>query len=256
MTGQPWIGRSVLITGGTGRIGRVLVEAFLNAGYAVVATGRDPDRLHSLDQAGAGRPLTVFAADLAGEDAPRHLADTLAMAGHFPDVFVHAMRDPRHLAVDAAGRPDRAAWLGEYTQSVVVPWELTMALIDLPQSRLDSVVLMSSIYGIVANVPALYGDDNAVRLRPHYGTAKAATIHLTRHMAVALAPRVRVNCVSYGGVAGEESVELRERYARLCPQGRMLKPEEVSSACLFLAAREASGVTGHNAVVDGGWSIW
>ena len=91
----------------------------------------------------------------------------------------------------------------------------------------------------------------------NYGVTKAALIHLTKELAVRLAPRgISVNAVSYGGVEGRVDGGFRERYGRLCPTGRMLDDSQVFGAVKFLCSSDSSGMTGHNLIVDGGWTIW
>jgi len=110
------------------------------------------------------------------------------------------------------------------------------------------------MYGVVAPTPALY-DDFTGESAPHYGTGKAALVHLAKELAVRLAPHVRVNAVSYGGVTGRADAAFEARYAQLAPLGRMLDEGDIAGPVLFLASAAAGGVTGHNLVVDGGWSL-
>mgnify|MGYP003739618353 FL=1 len=127
-----------------------------------------------------------------------------------------------------------------------------MALTNLPDSRLSSIVNISSMYGIVAPNPLLY-DDGLKNSPVHYGVCKAALIHLTKELAVRLAPRnIRVNAISFGGVEGRVDEAFKSRYARLCPLGKMLTEEDLGGSVEFLASEQSRGITGHNLVVDGG----
>jgi hypothetical protein len=146
--------------------------------------------------------------------------------------------------------------MNEFQLSVVVAYELTMGLLAEETAVLENVINISSIYGIVASNQHLYLEPKK-QTPIHYGVCKAAMIHLTKELAVRLAPDyIRVNAISYGGIEGRVSGDFLERYAALCPQGRMLTSEDIAEPALFLASVGASGVTGHNLVVDGGWSVW
>jgi NAD(P)-dependent dehydrogenase (short-subunit alcohol dehydrogenase family) len=190
------------------------------------------------------------------EDAAQQVLKALRAVEMMPDVLVNNARDVSHLSPDANGRMSRAHWLGELSLAVLLPYDLSIALTHEPGSPLRRVINVGSIYGTVAPNMTLY--DNPDRESPiNYGVAKAALVQLTRELAVRLAPRgVAVNAVSFGGVRGRAGAEFMERYARLSPSGRMLEEDEVFGAVRFLASDDASGITGHNLMVDGGWTAW
>jgi NAD(P)-dependent dehydrogenase (short-subunit alcohol dehydrogenase family) len=108
----------------------------------------------------------------------------------------------------------------------------------------------------VAANPGLY--ENPASQSPlHYGVAKAALAHLTRELAVRLAPAgIQVNCIAFGGVEGRVDAEFRQRYAKLCPLGRMLNEGEVAGPVDMLLSDHFTAMTGHVLAVDGGWTIW
>jgi NAD(P)-dependent dehydrogenase (short-subunit alcohol dehydrogenase family) len=235
-------GDVVVVTGGTGLVGAELSRAFREAGYRVVVVSR---RATGDDAV----PL-----DLAAPGAAATLARELEARAAVPHVLVNAARDVAHLGLD--GEPvSRDDWLASYALDVVAPYELSVALARAPGSLLRAVVNVGSMYGVVAPNPALY-EDFARDSAPHYGVGKAALAHLTKELAVRLGPRVRVNAVSYGGVHGRADAEFERRYARLCVLGRMLDAAEIGGPAVFLASVGASGVTGQNLVVDGGWTVW
>lgn len=243
----------IVITGGTGKIGGVLVRHFIAAGHTVVATARDTARLEPL-RAELGERMLGVALDLCDPECGRQLAAALDGLGLRPDGLVNNARNPAFLRLAEDGTVPRENFLGELTVDVVAPYELTMALATQPDSRLCSVVNIGSMYGVTAANLGLYDNPNHSAL--HYSVAKAALIHLTRELAVRLAPAIRVNCVSFGGVEGRVPPAFLERYARLCPQGRMLGDADLTGPVDFLLSPAASGVTGHNLSADGGWTVW
>ena len=79
---------------------------------------------------------------------------------------------------------------------------------------------------------------------------------LTRYLATVLAPSVRVNAVSPGGVWRGQPEVFLNRYKQKTPMGRMAVEEDLKGAVGFLASDLSRYVTGQNLVVDGGWTAW
>jgi meso-butanediol dehydrogenase / (S,S)-butanediol dehydrogenase / diacetyl reductase len=121
----------------------------------------------------------------------------------------------------------------------------------LPHMRDDgSIVNLSSITGITG-----------LRERAAYSASKGAIAALTRNMALDYAPRgIRVNCVCPGFVrtpmtdALTRDPEANRRLTSVHPLGRLGEPADIANAILFLVSDEASWITGHLLVVDGGFS--
>lgn len=249
---------TILITGGTGRIGVCLTKHFLKRLWTVVITSRrDLAPRQISDMFGPASPgrFHLCRVDLETESAAAIVVEYLDRHNLRPQALVNNARNLDHLKLDDRGRPSRAGWLGEYTLDVVAAYELSMALTEQPGSKLETIVNISSMNGVV--VPTLQLYDDAPRQSPlHYGVAKAALIHLSKELAVRLADRhIRVNTISYGGVEGRVNEEFKKRYAQFCPLGRMLVDDDLAGPVEFLATPASSGVTGHNLVVDGGWTI-
>ena len=135
-----------------------------------------------------------------------------------------------------------------------------------------SIILLASIYGLVgndqriyqgANLAEVYGGaekEHATRIYAHsgYAAAKGAVISLTRFLAAYWGELgIRVNCISPGGVAHpKENEEFVKHYSTRVPLGRKAGMDEISAAVVYLASDASSYVTGHNLVIDGGWTAW
>ena len=126
------------------------------------------------------------------------------------------------------------------------------------------IVFVGSVLGALGVDPLLYKTADAPEgvSAVHYHAAKGAIAATARALACALAPSgVTVNVVSPGmidteGVAALLPNEIRLRIEARTPSGRLGTPEEVAAATVFLVSPQASFITGHDLVVDGGWSAW
>jgi NAD(P)-dependent dehydrogenase (short-subunit alcohol dehydrogenase family) len=250
--------RTILITGGGGKFGRLLVSHFLGAGDRVIATCRtEASRSHLLAaHESHGEGLLAIQSDLTAPDAAKGLVERLYQQGIQPDCLVNNARSLNFLGIEPDGSVTRENFVNEFLMDVVVPYELTMALALQDNTRLRRVVNIGSMYGTVAANPNLYTDP-VCQSPLHYGVAKAALVHLTKELAVRLSRNgIQVNCAAFGGVEGRVDEAFKQRYAQLCPMGRMLGESEIVGPVDMLLSEKCSGVTGHVFAVDGGWSIW
>src|SRR3970282_2624267 len=86
--------------------------------------------------------------------------------------------------------------------------------------------------------------------------SKGGLLQLGRQLATLLAPRVRVNAISPGGIWRNQPDAFHQRYVSRTPLGRMAVEEDVKGAVAYLASDLSAYVTGQNLVVDGGWTAW
>ncbi|QED49194.1 SDR family oxidoreductase [Cytobacillus dafuensis] len=251
--------KTLLITGGTGKVGKQFVKFFLSQQCKVVITSRSNlNVLEFLEQLDKKEYLDSFhfiQVDLEDKSAANVIIKWCEQNETWPDVLINNARNIDYLKMENGYVPYEN-WHGEFNLDVIVPYNLTMKFISHTQSILKNVINISSMYGIVPPNPSLYEDFHN-QSPIHYGVAKAALIHLTKELSVRLSDRkIQVNTISFGGVEGRVNEDFKKKYGRLCPMGRMLKEEEVIGAVQFLASDYSAGITGHNLVVDGGWSVW
>ena len=252
------MGKTILLTGGTGKFGRVLARYFISRGWEVVITSRDEGALDSLrrELSNENNGCHSIALDLQVEGAPEKLLADLTERGLVISHLINNARSISTLEVGESGVTDRNTFLGEFELDVIVPYELTLALAQSSFHQLMSVVNIGSQYGLVVPNPALY--EGSLKESPiQYGVSKAGVHQLTKELAVRLAPQnIRVNCVAFGGVEGRVNQAFVDRYAELTPSRRMLYESEIPGPIEFLLSESSTAINGHVMVADGGWSLW
>jgi NAD(P)-dependent dehydrogenase (short-subunit alcohol dehydrogenase family) len=124
-----------------------------------------------------------------------------------------------------------------------------------------SIIQTSSIYGIMGPDQRIYdGSDylgHQINTPAVYSTSKAAVIGLTKYLATYWANKgIRVNTLTPGGVESGQNDQFKHNYSLRVPLGRMASTDEMVGALIFLASDASSYITGQNIVIDGGLSAW
>lgn len=263
-------GRTAIVTGAAGLLGRHHVGALAEAGATVIAVDRDArmidDFVHSLDL--ADEAIIPAAADVTTREslvAVRDLA--LAVTGRIDILVSSAAIDDK---VEGATAGGEAAGLEHY------PVDAWRRMIDvnvtgvflaaqvfgshMAQAGSGSIVNIASTYGLVAPDPAMYVRPDGSRpfvKSPAYPASKGAVIGLTRYLAAYWGEAgVRVNSLAPGGVENGQEEFFVRNYARRTPLGRMAAPGDYRGAIVFLASDASRYMTGATLVVDGGFTAW
>lgn len=252
-------GRKALISGGTGFIGRSVAETLIELGARVAILDLD---LQVGEQVAAqlGNGSIPLACDLRDEKATRNTVCHAIDQMDGLDILVHCAA--------FVGTTEVLGWAAPFEEQSVSAWEmglqvnLTSAFVmaqeartTLASSKHGSMILFSSIYGLVGPDMGLYSDTKMAN-PAGYNASKGGILQLTRYLATVLAPDIRVNAISPGGVFRNQPEIFKNKYELRTPLKRMATEEDLKGAVAYLASDMSGYVTGHNLVVDGGWTAW
>lgn len=118
------------------------------------------------------------------------------------------------------------------------------------------IINMGSVYGILGPDFSIYEGTN-LTMPAEYSAIKGGIINFTRYLATYLGKyNINVNCISPGGVFNNQPEEFINRYSSKTPLGRLAQPEDIVGGVIYLLSDMSDYITGHNLVIDGGWSAW
>jgi NAD(P)-dependent dehydrogenase (short-subunit alcohol dehydrogenase family) len=242
MDGMSLKGKTALVSGGSRGIGHAAAQCLADHGANVVLTARKQDDADKAAETVCG--AVGFAAHAGDEDAARRCVDfTLERFGSL-NVLVN------NAATNAAYGPLVDQHYDAFRKTIDLNlWAPIM------WSSLAAKAWMRQYGGVIVNTASLGGFITEPNLGV-YNASKAALIHVTKQIAVELAPTVRVNAVAPGVVRTKLSEVLwREHEQSLnnsLPLGRIGEPEDIGRAIAFLASDAAAWITGQTLVIDGG----
>jgi len=252
-------GKVILLTGATGHLGQAIADGLASSGASLALCSTSERTATQLadglsDRYGVkalGYELDLQCFDKYNETVARLVRDFGQLDGLVNNAYFglgNVMEDMTP--------PE---WAKGLEGAVSSPFILMQACLSLLEETDGSVVNIGSMYGMVSPKPRNY--NNTPFGSPiNYGAGKAALLQMTRYSAVYLGPKgIRVNAVSPGPFPAAQAQELPEFIGNLerdVPLGRIGRPEEISGAVVFLLSSASSFVTGHNLVVDGGWTVW
>lgn len=130
-----------------------------------------------------------------------------------------------------------------------------LVLAEMKTNRSGSIVNIASIYGIVGNDFSIYEDVEGMTSPVAYSAIKGGIINLTRYLASYFGPfSIRINCVSPGGVFNNQNESFVRKFESKVPLRRMASAIDIAPSVAFLLSDDATYITGHNLIVDGGWT--
>lgn len=251
--------RVAMVTGGAGYLGRAMCHALASAGASVIVTSRDQQRADAaaleLPQVGAAKHCGITLDHKQEASIQAGFERGLETAGRLDVLINNGQSGPAEDWSQAT-----AEGFQDYLANVTGYFLLSRLLRDhvVAAGTPASIVMIGSMYGLVGSYPDAYAGICPASPAA-YHAAKGGVIQLTRHLAVYwAADNIRVNCLSPGPFPNPETApsEMIPGLEAKSPMKRMGLPAELAGALLLLASDAGSYITGHNLVVDGGWTAW
>ncbi len=252
-------GKSAVVTGGAGLLGREICLALAECGARVF--------MADIDEKKAGELLggEVFK-NLSAEFLPLDITDTgsieraierAASSAGAVDIFINS------------GYPRTADWGVKFED---IPADSLRKNVDmhlngymlssqraLKQMKLQKkgvLINIGSIYGVLAPNFSVY-EGTAMTMPAAYAAIKGGIINFSRYCATYFAKdNIRVNAICPGGVFDDQNPSFVAAYEKLTPMGRMAAPRDIAGPIVFLCSDAAAYITGQVLMVDGGWSSW
>lgn len=256
-------GRTALVTGAAGHIGRVIAQTLAELGADLVLVDIPGTQLEALLEQLAAHfdvGVEILACDLEIGSERERLIGAFREHHQMLDILVNNAAFVGTSGLEGWARPFLEqtvdTWRRALEVNLTAAFDLCKSLTpELKRGHGASVINIGSIYGELGPDWSLY-EGTAMANPAAYAASKGGLLQLTRWLATTLGPSIRVNAISPGGVARNQPEAFVARYVARTPLGRMATEDDFRGAIAYLASDMSSYVTGQNLCVDGGWGIW
>tara|TARA_B100000123_G_scaffold265464_1_gene236525 strand:- start:3 stop:785 length:783 start_codon:yes stop_codon:yes gene_type:complete len=252
----------VLITGGAGFIGAAVSEEMAQLNSDLILVDINKKNLDTLKNKLCSKydcKVDVFNCDMSNTNELSSLVSKISNKYERIDTIINS--------VGMVGTDKMKGWNTSFDNQDIEAWQkcldINLSSIffliqklykKMHKSDNASIVNISSIYGISAPDWELYKGTN-INNPGAYSVSKAGVVHMTKWLASTLSPKIRVNCVSPGGVYRKQSEKFVKKYKSRTLLNRMATEKDIVGPVVFLSSSSASYITGENLIVDGGWTI-
>lgn len=251
-------GKTAIVTGGCGHLGRAMVSALADADGTVFVAGTNRDKF-----------ISVFGEDTDLKFAQIDIMDTKSIQEAFAsvakqsngkiDILINCAAQYAGIGIKSEDLTDEE-WNKCFEGIAGSTYKCIREILPYMEGG-GSIINIASMYGKVIPHLSVYDTPCESSLIPvTYCAGKASVIELTENLGRSLIERgIRVNCISPGPFPATSVNQLDELAKRLrdrSPSKRLGEPEELRGAVLFLASDASKFVVGQNIQVDGGWTLW
>lgn len=256
-------GRRAMVTGATGGLGTIIAETLAELGSDLILIDRDKSLIEALQSRLSdtfGVSIIGSVCDLEQQDQREILIDGIVSDGRELNVLIN----------NAAfvGTSNLPGWNSPFTEqsvetwrralevNLIAPFEICRGMSQvMKHSRGANIINIASIYGQFGPDWRMYESTNMSNPAA-YGASKAGLIQLTKWLSTTLAPDVRVNAISPGGVFTGQPDQFVDSYCSRTPLGRMANYDDFRGGVAFLSTDMTGYMTGQVLNIDGGWGVW
>jgi NAD(P)-dependent dehydrogenase (short-subunit alcohol dehydrogenase family) len=242
----------ILVTGGAGRYGKPIVEGLAEADGTVITASRNLEVGQKLAQEFQKKNLDVHALQVnqADHESVLKLKEEVNQQFGKLDVFVN----------NAVARPMKSydSPLSEWEASMQVNatgmFDITREMAEvIAKSGGGTIINISSMMGMFGPDLSNYEGTGMGNPPPDYFFHNGGVITFTRYLARILAgKKIRVNCISPGGLFDNQSARFLENYNQKVPVGRMAQYDDIKGLIVYLASDASAYLNGENILIDGG----
>lgn len=236
----------IVITGGNGLLGKEIVKKITNSGG--ICINLDITNTTSKD-------LLNIECDITKTDSIDHTLKLILKKYKKIDGLINN------------AYPRTEDWGDKFEDIVYSSWQknidfqlnsyfyLTQQVIKImKKQKKGSILNIASIYGILGPDFSIY-KNTSMTMPAAYSVIKGGIINFTRYLSSYLGEyNIRSNSISPGGIFNDQNPKFVKNYIKKVPLGRMGFPNDIAPAVVFLMSNSSSYISGHNLVIDGGWS--
>ncbi len=262
-------GKTAVVTGGTGILGKHFCSGLASVGAQVVVVDLDKKQVElyakELETDYGIKALGIECDVTSPESVKKMVEQSVSYFGEINILHNNAASKSSNL--EEFFSPYEEYSLDQWRQIMSVNID-GMFLVSqavgkqmVQQEKGGSIIQTASIYGIMAPDQRIYEGSEYLGMQINtpavYSASKAAVVGLTKYLAAYWADKnIRVNTLTPGGNESGQNETFIKNYSNRVPMGRMGKPHEMVGALLYLASDASSYVTGQNIVIDGGLNAW
>jgi NAD(P)-dependent dehydrogenase (short-subunit alcohol dehydrogenase family) len=254
-------GRVALITGGCGHLGQTFAATFMELGADVVLLDIQKEKsvVESLRKEYSTNVISI-SCDMEQEDEIRKSVASALETFNRLDIVVNNAAFVGTLDLEgwvtSFEKQSPETWRRALEVNLTAPFVLVKSCLEaLRSSGNGSIINIGSTYGVGGVDMSLY-EGTSMGNPAAYAASKGGLIQFTRWLSTVLAPEIRVNSISPGGIWRDQPDSFHQRYVEKTPLGRMANEEDFKGIIAYLASDASAYVTGQNIMVDGGWSAW